>query len=229
VFTLGPYRFSDMDARRTVDNLEDLWPLFSQGIDGAQEVLAPLQPELTGDIDADLPLVWHAFLQAGSALRHAGLLPAAAVGTVDALHRNAGGVPKLPVPEVDVDFGGVVGDRQRVRVHHGRPWQALCLWSAEVIETFAAAGHPLQAGFAGENITVRGLDWSDVRPGVRLRVGTVVCDVVAYSLPCKTNARWFLGRDFNVMHHERGAVSRVYAVVIEPGHISVGDAAILEP
>jgi MOSC domain-containing protein YiiM len=32
-----------------------------------------------------------------------------------------------------------------------------------------------------------------------------------------------------VMHHDRGPVSRVYATVLEPGTVRVGDAAILEP
>jgi hypothetical protein len=31
------------------------------------------------------------------------------------------------------------------------------------------------------------------------------------------------------MHHERGPVSRVYATVLQPGVIAVGDAAVLEP
>ena len=31
------------------------------------------------------------------------------------------------------------------------------------------------------------------------------------------------------MHHERGPVSRIYARVLEPGEISVGDDAVLEP
>jgi MOSC domain-containing protein YiiM len=31
------------------------------------------------------------------------------------------------------------------------------------------------------------------------------------------------------MHHDRGPVSRVYASVLEPGRITVGDAATLEP
>ena len=91
------------------------------------------------------------------------------------------------------------------------------------------AGHPLEPGRAGENITITGLQWADVRAGVRLRVGEVLCEVSAYTLPCTTNRRWFINGDFNVMHHERGPVSRVYATVLEPGRIGTGDAAVLEP
>jgi MOSC domain-containing protein YiiM len=133
------------------------------------------------------------------------------------------------VAEVEVDWRGVVGDRQASRTHHGRPWQALCLWSTEVIAGFRSEGHPIAPGLAGENVTVTGLPWAEVRPGVRLRVGEVLCCVSSYAIPCKQNTGWFKDGDFMVMHHDRGPVSRVYATVLEPGRIRVGDAAVLEP
>lgn len=224
---IGPYRFTETDARRTVGNLDAVWSLLHDGRDPA--VLTPLYPTLTGDLAADLHLVWSAWAAAGPALRAAGQLPPRAQGHVAHLHRSGGGVPKTAVPSVSVGWGGVEGDRQASRVHHGRPWQALCLWSTEVIEAFRAAGHPLAPGLAGENVTVSGLPWADVRAGVRLRLGEVLCEVSAYALPCYKNKAWFLGGDFEVMHHERGPVSRVYATVLEPGSISTGDVAVLEP
>jgi hypothetical protein len=229
VITLDPYSFTAMDARRTVENLDPLWDQLADGRPGAAAVLAPLRPMTTGDGDTDLRRVWSALVAAGPALRSAGLLPSRAEGLVDALHLGDGGVPKRRVDTVEVGWGGVVGDRQAARQHHGRPWQALCLWSAEVIEAFAAAGHPLAPGNAGENVTVRGLDWSEVRAGVRLRLGTVLCDVSAFALPCYKNKQWFTGGDFRLMHHDRGPVSRVYATVVQPGRIAVGDVAVLEP
>jgi MOSC domain-containing protein YiiM len=151
------------------------------------------------------------------------------VGSVAQLNVSQGGLPKLPVPRVSVGWRGVVGDRQATRVHHGRPWQALCLWSTEVIAQLHAQGHPIAAGLAGENITLTGLPWSELRPGVRLRIGTVLCEVSLYALPCFQNTAWFLDGDFQVMHHERGPVSRVYATVLEPGEVAIGDDAVLEP
>lgn len=143
------------------------------------------------------------------------------------LNRSDGGVPKTPVATVTVDWGGVVGDRQRNREHHGRPWQALCLWSAEVVDAFAAEGHPIGYGSAGENVTLRGLDWAQVRPGGRLRMGEVLCELSAWAVPCRHNARWFHDRRFERIHHDRGPVSRVYATVLEPGTIRAGDSALL--
>lgn len=73
------------------------------------------------------------------------------------------------------------------------------------------------------------MPWHLVRPGVRLQLGTVLCEVSAFALPCAKNAGWFLNRQFDLMHHRHGPVSRVYATVIEPGAIAVGDSAVLEP
>ena len=165
----------------------------------------------------------------GEVLRAAGSLPSTATGTVAQLNVSDGGVPKRPTKEVTIDAGGVAGDRQRSRKHHGRPWQALCLWSTEVIDAFAAAGHPLHYGAAGENVTIRGLDWATVRAGVRLRIGEALAECSLFALPCRFNAEWFVGRDFNLMHHHRGPVSRIYARVLEPGAVRAGDAVILEP
>lgn len=227
MFTVGPYTFTEHDARRTVQNAHVVLALYTEGRDAS--VIEHLRPELTGDLGTDLERVWSAWLAASPALRAAGQLPARAVGTVAQLNTSGGGVPKLPVPRVEVGWRGVEGDRQATRIHHGRPWQALCLWSADVIESLRAAGHPIAAGLAGENVTVTGLAWQHVRPGVRLRVGTVLCEVSAFALPCSSNAAWFLDGEFEVMHHSRGPVSRVYATVLEPGTIVVGDPAILEP
>jgi MOSC domain-containing protein YiiM len=152
------------------------------------------------------------------------------VGVVSQLSTSRGGVPKLPVDEVVVDWSGVVGDRQAARQHHGRPWQALCLWSDEVIAGLRAEGHPIHAGAAGENVTVAGLDWPSLRPGTRFRVGEVLAEISSYAIPCQKNAQWFSDGVFDRMHHERHpGWSRLYAGVLRPGRIAVGDQVVVEP
>ena len=225
--SIGPYTFTETDARRTVENLDDVWALYAQGRNAT--VLEALYPTLTGDLEIDLQRVWAAWTAAGPALRAAGQLPARTGGTVAQLNLSPGGLPKTSVERVDVEWRGVVGDRQATRVHHGRPWQALCLWSTEIIDALHADGHPIAPGLAGENITLSGLPWADVRAGVRLRIGEVLCEISAYALPCFKNKPWFKSGEFDVMHHDRGDVSRVYATVLEPGSITVGQLAILEP
>ncbi len=168
---------------------------------------------------------------AGRTLAAVGALGRPVSGLIHGLYSSAGGVPKLPVSSVDVGPGGVAGDRQRTRRHHGRPWQALCLWSLEVVGRLVAEGHPIAPGSAGENVSVAGLDWAAVRPGTRLRLGRdVVADVSMFALPCTKNAQWFLDGEFNRMHHEREpGISRVYASVLHGGHVATGDPVELLP
>ena len=227
MISIGPYTFTSTDADRTVASHHTVWDLMSEGRDAT--VLSGLEPELTGEVATDLPRVWHAWHAASVALRSAGQLPRRIEGSVVRLSVSKGGLPKNSIDVAEVGWRGVDGDRQASRDHHGRPWQALCLWSTEVIDAFRADGHPLAPGLAGENITITGLPWAEVRPGVDLRVGTVLCRVSSYAIPCKQNRDWFKDGRFDLMHHSKGPVSRVYATVLEPGRIAVGDAAVLEP
>lgn len=151
-------------------------------------------------------------------------------GTVTALHRSDGGVPKQPVDVAEVDWSGVVGDAQNDRRHHGRPFQALCLWSADVIADLVAEGHPVFAGAAGENITVEGVDWASLRPGTIVRVGNVLAEISSYATPCAKNAAWFADREFRRMDQDlHPGWSRLYAWVLQPGELRVGDQVVIEP
>lgn len=137
---------------------------------------------------------------------------------------SQGGVPKLAVEDAVIDESGVVGDVQADRVHHGRPDQALCLFSLEVIERFQAEGHPIAPGASGENITISGLDWSEVLPGRRLTIGPVEIEITDYTTPCVKNAHWFSDGRFNRMHvNKHPGESRVYARVVTGGPITTGD------
>lgn len=235
---IGPYQFSATDQERTLAlgrTLFDLLPggfppdpagpaaPFRSRAEAALDQIAPVDPA------AALGALWLEWRGAMVALRDAGTYGPRTQGEAVALFRSRGGVPKLPVQEFTVGWGGVDGDRQADRENHGRPWQALCIWSSEVIEAFAGAGHPLAPGLAGENITVSGLPWERVVPGAQLRIGGVLAEVSAYAVPCRKNAGWFTDGRFDAMHHRHGPVSRVYATVLEPGAISSGDPAVMEP
>ena len=150
------------------------------------------------------------------------------MGQIVGLHSSKGGVPKKPVPSVAVSVGGLEGDVQRSRQHHGRPWQALCLWADETIVQLQGEGHPIARGLAGENITVSGIDWTQATCGSLLVCGALVAELTLFTLPCSKNAKWFLDGDFNRMHHAaEPGVSRMYASVLVPGMVSVGDPLTL--
>ena len=196
--------------------------------DLGRRVTAHVRATKQGD-DVVLPSSLRLLRRAADSLRSTGALPARTTGEVVRVNSSDGGVPKRAVPSARLDVGGVVGDRQVTRFHHGRPWQALCIWSAEVVDALAAEGHPIGYGAAGENLTLRGIPWDRVRAGVQLRLGSALAECTLFALPCKKNAAWFVNGEFNRMHHERGPWSRIYARVLEPGEVRPGDVAILEP
>ena len=150
------------------------------------------------------------------------------MGRVHQINTSNGGVPKLPIAHAVIDESGVVGDVQADRAHHGHPEQALCLFSLEVIDALRAEGHPIEAGSAGENITVTGIDWGLVVPGTQMTIGPVEIEVTHYTTPCAKNARWFIDGKFNRMHaNKHPGESRVYARVLQGGAIATGDPVAL--
>ena len=75
------------------------------------------------------------------------------------------------------------------------------------------------------------LDWDTIVPGASLKlVDSVGGMITRYTTPCRTNARWFRGGDFNRMHQAlHPGWSRVYARVIEPGTVRAGDPVLFKP
>lgn len=154
--------------------------------------------------------------------------PRSTRGSVSGLFTSPGGVPKLATTSAEVGFRGIKGDRQATRRHHGRAWQALCLWSSDVVDALQAEGHPIGPGFAGENVLISGLDWRDALPGAQVQIGDMLCEISLYALPCAKNAAWFTDGDFERMHHRREeGVSRVYATVLKLGVVHQGDTVVL--
>ncbi len=147
-------------------------------------------------------------------------------GSIHQINVSRGGVPKSAVAEAEVTVDGLSGDRQRNRRYHGGPQRAVCLFSLDVIERLRAEGHPIAPGTAGENVTVRGLDWSLVRPGTRLCLGsTVLLEVTRYTAPCTNISASFTNGDITrIAQKLHPHESRVYARVLTPGRIQTGDA-----
>jgi MOSC domain-containing protein YiiM len=144
---------------------------------------------------------------------------------VHQLNISPGGVPKLPVERVALGPNGLVGDDHDDKAHHGGPDRAVCLYALERIEALRQEGHPVEPGHLGENVTVSGLDWDEMRPGARLRIGPVLIEVTRYTTPCRTIRGSFSGGHFNRIHEaRRSGWSRVYARVVEGGEVARGDA-----
>lgn len=134
-------------------------------------------------------------------------------------------MPKLPVAESLVLVGGLDGDWQKNRKHHGGPDRAVCLYALERIEALRAEGHPIAPGAVGENVTTLGLDWSQVVPGVRLQLGTrCVLEVTSFTEPCRTIRHAFAdGRSERIGQDSHPGWSRVYARVLTEGEVRTDD------
>lgn len=142
---------------------------------------------------------------------------------------SPGGVPKRSVPSAEVTSLGLTGDIQLDKVHHGGPDRAVCLFSLEHILALQAEGHPIYPGSIGENVTVAGLDWSQMVPGTRLRLGEhVELEITSYAAPCSNIAGSFAESRFGrVSHKSNPGWARAYARVLGTGSIAPGDPIVV--
>ena len=145
-------------------------------------------------------------------------------GRVAQINVSQGGVPKLAVLTAWVASSGVENDVQNDRRHHGGRDRAVSLYSADLIASLAAAGHPIAPGTVGENLTVEGLDWTLVRPGAVLEVGDAELVVTDYASPCQTIRGSFADENSNRINQQKWpGWSRVYARVLREGIVRTGD------
>jgi MOSC domain-containing protein YiiM len=92
------------------------------------------------------------------------------------------GVQKNAVDSVDVieDFG-IKND-----AHAGDWHRQISFLAAEAIDTMRAEGLSLEPGAFGENIVTRGIDWTKVKTGGKIRMGEVELEVTQIGKECHT-------------------------------------------
>lgn len=135
-----------------------------------------------------------------------------------------GGVPKTRVESTRLGIERVEGDKQRFLRVHGGPSRAVCLYSMEIIEALRAEGHPIESGWTGENLTIAGLDWDAMIPGVRLQIGDAAIELTSYANPCKHIAFAFADANWKrISQKEHPGWSRVYGRITFEGEVKVGD------
>lgn len=213
-------RWSRPDVERTLAHADDLIGYVVDGWDAAPSVAI----DTTGDPVRAVHALMHELDRLAAARRAADPYEPMS-GVVAALHASDGGVPKRPIGSAVVDAGGVVGDRQGNRLHHGRPWQALCVFSIDVIDALAAEGHPIRPGSVGENLAIGGVDWGRMRGGLTIEIGEVQLRTSSPAAPCHKIGDSFIDRDWNrIDHASRPGWARWYASVLNGGTVSPGDA-----
>jgi len=145
------------------------------------------------------------------------------------LNRPPGGLPKLAVREAVVTELGLVGDDHNFPEIHGGPERALCLFSLDRILELQTEGHSIFPGAVGENVTISGLDWDRMTPGQRLALGEeVLIEITTYTSPCNSIENSFAdGKYQRISQKVHPGYSRVYARVLRPGRLTVGQTVRL--
>ena len=127
---------------------------------------------------------------------------------------------------------GFEGDRHAHPGIHGGPDKAVLLASEELIGELAARGYPLVAGSLGENLTTRGIDFSLLRVGDRLRAGAAIIEITQPRGPCSALDIYGEGLREEIYDARVKALdpssprwgwSGFYASVLRPGPVGAGD------
>ena len=189
-------------------------------LDEVRNLLAT-DPETAGADVVELPYRAHVYWT-----RPRAIPTGPSTGVVVSVNVSPGGVPKLPIAGTRIHRLGLDGDRQADREHHGGPLQAVCLYSVEAIERIAGEGHQAFPGAYGDNLTLAGIDWGELRHGDRLRIGDagLLLELTDDATPCSKQAHWFLeGRIERISVRRYPEDARWYASVVEEGPVAPGD------
>jgi MOSC domain-containing protein YiiM len=153
-------------------------------------------------------------------------------GSVVQINRSPGGLPKRPVPEALATSLGLEGDSVAHPHIHGGLRKALLLIASETIDALIARGFPLFYGALGENLTTRGLDWRQIRPGQRFRAGEAFIEITKVRQPCSSLDIYGPGIQNQIYDQAVKAgdptspvwgMSGFYAAVVQPGRIRTND------
>lgn len=150
-------------------------------------------------------------------------------GHIFQISSSGGGVPKLPQVSATVGSLGLESDQQRNKQLHGGPDRALCLFSLERIVALQRLGHPIFPGAIGENLTLAGLDWETIRPGLQLQLGPQVrIEITSFASPCRHIAYAFTDEQIQLVSDKANpGWARAYARVLTGGPIKSGDPVTL--
>ena len=113
---------------------------------------------------------------------------------------------------------GIDGD-----AHAGKWHRQISLLSADKIEAFNARGANVIPGAFGENLVVEGFDFRALPVGTLLRCNDVLLEMTQIGKECHSHCEIYKKMGECIMPREG-----VFARVIEPGSISVGDEMSIE-
>ena len=125
---------------------------------------------------------------------------------------------QVPAARFTVEWG-IEGDA------HGGNWhRQVSLLSADKIAAFNARGADVQPGAFGENLVVEGFDFRALPVGTLLRCGDVLLEMTQIGKECHSHCEIFKRMGECIM-----PTQGVFARVLEPGEIRVGDEMEIQP
>ena len=125
---------------------------------------------------------------------------------------------QVPAARFTVEWG-IEGDA------HGGSWhRQVSLLSADKIAAFNARGANVQPGAFGENLVVAGFDFRALPVGTLLRCGDVLLEMTQIGKECHSHCEIYKRMGECIM-----PTQGVFARVLEPGEIRVGDEMEIQP
>lgn len=129
--------------------------------------------------------------------------------------------------QVTLETRGFVGD-QATQSYHGSPNLAVCIHSLTHYSFWnTLLKINLRPGAVGENLTFDRWDDSTLCVGDVLRIGTAQIQISAPRSPCENQAR-HIGRADWVKRTIQELRTGIYARVLIPGTLQIGDQVVLE-
>ncbi len=159
-------------------------------------------------------------------------------GTIVRINTSPGGLPKWPITEGRLSELGIEGDSHSHPAIHGGANKAILLIAAETVDELTARGFPLFYGALGENLTVRGIPFHELRIGDRLAAGSALLEITQPRGPCAALDAY--GETLKAAIYDAGVKARdpasprwgmsgFYARVVESGVIRVGNTISVVP
>ena len=112
---------------------------------------------------------------------------------------------------------------------NGDSRRAVSIFSLERILQLQEEGHPIDVGTAGENFTIKGMDWTKLKIGMTIGLGSVLIRLSEPCAPCSKIGESFIENNFSrIDQNKNQGWSRWSASVVEEGSVSVGDTVYIQ-
>lgn len=126
------------------------------------------------------------------------------------------GTIKKPVPQVEINMQGIIGD-----AHAGDHHRQISLLAQESIKRFESVlGRPLHFGEFAENITTEGIELMKLPVGTRLKLGEVIMEVTQIGKECHGHGCAIFTQVGKCVMPKEG----IFCRVIQAGKIGQGDS-----